>query len=55
MRHHLDSTAGGIAGLTGVDVASAGTGALVSEPISSPWPHWWPARAPTLRALAHDS
>jgi protein-tyrosine phosphatase len=36
MRHHLDSTAGGIAGLTGVDVASVGTSALVGEPISPP-------------------
>ena len=36
MRHDLDSAAGGIAGLSGVDVASVGTSALVGEPISPP-------------------
>ena len=36
MRHHLDRMAGGFAGLTGVDVASVGTSALVGEPISPP-------------------
>ena len=36
LRRDLDRTVGGIAGLSGVDVVSAGTGALVGEPISPP-------------------
>jgi protein-tyrosine phosphatase len=36
LRRDLDRAAGGIAGLSGVDVSSAGTGALVGEPISPP-------------------
>jgi protein-tyrosine phosphatase len=34
LRRELDRASGGIAGLSGIDVASAGTGALVGEPIS---------------------
>lgn len=36
LRHDLDGAMGGIAGLSGVEVSSAGTGALVGEPISPP-------------------
>ena len=36
LRRDLDRTVGGIAGLSGVDVSSAGTGALVGEPMSPP-------------------
>ena len=36
MRRDLDGAAGGIAGLSGVNVASVGTSALVGEPISPP-------------------
>lgn len=36
LRRHLDAAAGGFAGLSGVEVSSAGTGALVGEPISPP-------------------
>ncbi|HVD90324.1 MAG TPA: hypothetical protein VNB91_15625 [Jatrophihabitantaceae bacterium] len=36
VRRHLDVAVGGIAGLSGVNVSSAGTGALVGEPISPP-------------------
>ena len=34
LRRELDQASGGIAGLGGIEVASAGTGALVGEPIS---------------------
>ena len=36
LRRDLDRTVGGIAGLSGVHVSSAGTGALVGEPITPP-------------------
>ena len=36
LRRELDGASGGISGLSGVDVASAGTGALIGEPISPP-------------------
>ena len=36
LRRDLDRVGGGIAGLSGVDVSSAGTGALVGDPISPP-------------------
>jgi low molecular weight protein-tyrosine phosphatase len=36
LRRHLDGVGGGIAGLSGVDVSSAGTGALVGDPVSPP-------------------
>jgi protein-tyrosine phosphatase len=36
LQHHLDHSVGGIAGLSGVAISSAGTGALVGEPISPP-------------------
>ena len=36
LQRHLDLSVGGIAGLSGVAVSSAGTGALVGEPISPP-------------------
>jgi protein-tyrosine phosphatase len=36
LRRELDRASGGISGLSGVDVASAGTGALIGEPISPP-------------------
>lgn len=36
LRRDLDRVGGGIAGLSGVDVSSAGTGALVGDPVSPP-------------------
>jgi protein-tyrosine phosphatase len=36
LRRALDRASGGISGLSGVDVASAGTGALIGEPITPP-------------------
>jgi protein-tyrosine phosphatase len=36
LRRELDRASGGISGLSGIDVASAGTGALVGEPVSPP-------------------
>jgi protein-tyrosine phosphatase len=36
VRRHVDFAVAGIAGLSGVNVSSAGTGALVGEPISPP-------------------
>ena len=39
LRHDLGGTVGGLARLSGVDVSSAGTSALVGEPISPPMAH----------------
>ena len=36
LRRELDRASGGIAGLSGIEVGSAGTGALIGEPISPP-------------------